>query len=94
MRNELLEEFAGFTELDSVSFGERRMADLLKEKLKALGFETEEDDAGSHYGGNAGNVYGFLKGSHSIWTKTVLMPLAGKRSMEKNIISARSIIKK
>ena len=61
MRNELLEEFAGFTELDSVSFGERRMADLLKEKLKALGFETEEDDAGSHYGGNAGNVYGFLK---------------------------------
>ena len=65
MRNELLEEFAGFTELDSVSFGERRMADLLKEKLKALGFETEEDDAGSHYGGNAGNVYGFLKGSLS-----------------------------
>ena len=65
MRNELLEEFAGFTELDSVSFGERRMADLLKKKLKALGFETEEDDAGSHYGGNAGNVYGFLKGSLS-----------------------------
>ena len=63
MRNELLEEFAGFTEIDSVSFGERRMADLLKEKLRALGFETEEDDAGSHYGGNAGNVYGFLKGS-------------------------------
>ena len=57
MRNELLEEFAGFTEIDSVSFGERRMADLLKEKLRALGFETEEDDAGSHYGGNAGNVY-------------------------------------
>ena len=28
MRNELLEEFAGFTEIDSVSFGERRMADL------------------------------------------------------------------
>ena len=28
-----------------------------------MGFETEEDDAGSHYGGNAGNVYGFLKGS-------------------------------
>ena len=45
MKNELLEEFAGFTELDSVSFGEHRMADLLKEKLKALGFETEEDDA-------------------------------------------------
>lgn len=65
MKNELLEEFAGFTELDSVSFGERRMADLLKEKLKALGFETEEDDAGSHYGGNAGNVYGLLKGSLS-----------------------------
>ena len=32
MRNELLEEFAGFTEIDSVSFGERRMADLLKRK--------------------------------------------------------------
>lgn len=41
MRNELLEEFAGFTEIDSVSFGERRMADLLKEKLRALGLKQK-----------------------------------------------------
>ena len=41
MRNELLEEFAGFTEIDSVSFGERRMADLLKEKLRAWGLKQK-----------------------------------------------------
>ncbi|MFQ9393276.1 MAG: peptidase dimerization domain-containing protein [Lachnospiraceae bacterium] len=90
MRNELLEEFAGFTEIDSVSFGERRMADLLKEKLRALGFETEEDDAGSHYGGNAGNVYGFLKGSLS--GEPVLFPptwIRWSRESEKSSFSGR-----
>lgn len=62
-KNNILKEFAELTEIDSVSFGECHMADCLKEKLNQLGFLTEEDDAGSHYGGNAGNVYGFLKGS-------------------------------
>ena len=55
-----------FTELisiDSISFSERNMADRLKEILRETGFEVMEDCAGELYGGNAGNVYGFLKGT-------------------------------
>ena len=36
------------------------MADRLKEILRETGFEVMEDCAGELYGGNAGNVYGFL----------------------------------
>lgn len=59
----LLKEFAQLTAIDSESFSERAMADLLIEKLRGLGFLTEEDGAGETYGGTAGNVYGFLPGS-------------------------------
>ena len=61
--NSILSEFRKLTEMDSVSFCERSMADCLKKKLNAMGFFVEEDDAGKPYGGNAGNVYGFLKGA-------------------------------
>ena len=56
----------GFTELvsiDSESFSEREMADKLISELREIGFEVCEDDAGSRCGGNAGNIYGFLKGN-------------------------------
>jgi tripeptide aminopeptidase len=56
-------EFQELVSLDSVSFEEREMADALTHRLEELGFQVSEDDAGSHYGGNAGNVYGFLKGT-------------------------------
>lgn len=39
------------------------MADCLIQKLRESGFAVEEDDSGRKIGGNAGNVYGFLKGS-------------------------------
>ena len=57
------QEFIQLTAIDSVSFREREMADCLIGKLKELGFEVREDNAGAGYGGNAGNVYGFLKGT-------------------------------
>lgn len=41
---------------------ERQMADRLIVKLKELGFEVEEDNAGGHFGGNAGNLYAYLPG--------------------------------
>jgi tripeptide aminopeptidase len=56
-------EFVQLTEIDSVSFREREMADCLREKLERIGFTVYEDEAGKVYGGNAGNVYGFLKGT-------------------------------
>lgn len=56
-------EFQELTLIDSVTFSERQMADCLAKKLKELGFGVTEDQAGAHYGGNAGNLYGFLKGA-------------------------------
>lgn len=56
-------EFAELVAIDSPSFGERKMADRVKEKLSVLGFQVYEDKAGGHYGSDTGNVYGFLKGT-------------------------------
>ena len=57
---ELFEELVS---IDSVSFSERQMADCLTDILKEMKFEVIEDLAGEHYGGNAGNLYGFLNGT-------------------------------
>lgn len=61
-KKRICEEFAELVSIDSPSFGERQMADLVKEKLIKLGFEVEEDRAGAHYGSDTGNLYGYLKG--------------------------------
>lgn len=55
--------FAELVSIDSPSFGERRMADRIKELLSELGFEVYEDQAGVPYGSDTGNIYGFLKGT-------------------------------
>ncbi|MEE1312377.1 MAG: M20/M25/M40 family metallo-hydrolase [Lachnospiraceae bacterium] len=57
------EEFSELVRIDSVTFSERKMADRLTKKLKDLKFQVTEDLAGAYYGGNAGNLYGFLKGT-------------------------------
>ena len=57
-----VDEFQELTVIDAPSFGERQMADRLIVKLKELGFEVEEDNAGEHFGGNAGNLYAYLPG--------------------------------
>lgn len=57
------EEFRQLVSIDSVSFKERQMADALTAKMNELGFQAEEDDIGARIGGNAGNIYGFLKGT-------------------------------
>jgi tripeptide aminopeptidase len=63
--NRIWEEFKELTSIDSPSFHERNMADVLTKKLTDLGFEVSEDDAGTKCGGNAGNLHAFLKGSLS-----------------------------
>lgn len=62
-KEEIYREFKDLVAIDSLSFQEREMADRLTEKLRELGFEVSEDEAGEEIGGNAGNLYGFLKGS-------------------------------
>lgn len=61
-RNRIIEEFIQLAAIDSPSFGEREIADLLIIKLKELGFAVSEDDTGKAIGGNCGNLYGYLEG--------------------------------
>ena len=55
--------FLELVHINSPSRHERGVADYVKAKLVALGFEVEEDDAGTQIDGDAGNVIGFLKGN-------------------------------
>lgn len=56
-------EFSELVAIDSVTFSERQMADCLAGKLRNLGFQVTEDQAGERYGGNAGNLYAYLPGT-------------------------------
>ncbi len=63
-QSRLLHTFCSLAEIDSESFHERQMADILREKLKALGGEQiTEDDAGEKLSGNAGNLYAYFPGT-------------------------------
>lgn len=59
----IYEEFSELVAIDSVSFGERQMADRIREKLEKIGFTVTEDEAGAYYGSGTGNTFGFLKGT-------------------------------
>jgi tripeptide aminopeptidase len=61
-KSRLIDEFCTLVEIDSLSYHERNMAEVLKKSLAQLGFEVKEDDAGSCYGRNSGNLYGYLPG--------------------------------
>lgn len=61
----LVDSFLRLTEIDSLSFQEREMADYIKKQMEGLGVITCEDDAGSHYHGTAGNLYGCFNGDGS-----------------------------
>ena len=50
-------------QIDCCFGDERKVADALIEKLKALGCTVSEDDTGAKVGGNAGNVTGILEGT-------------------------------
>ena len=89
-----VDEFQELTAIDAPSFGERQMADRLIVKLKELGFEVEEDNAGEHFGGNAGNLYAYLPGDlpvpalrsfcPAIWIR-LSRPKVRKGSSEKTV---------
>ena len=60
-KERITELFTSLVEVDSLSRGERRMADRLTAELKELGFEVTEDNAGEKIGSDTGNLYAFLK---------------------------------
>lgn len=91
----MTDEFLQLTCIDSVSFGERQMADILKAKLEGLGFDVHEDDAGSVYGSDTGNIYGFLKGTlpgrpllFSSHMDTVVPGMGKKPSLKDGVITS------
>lgn len=57
------EEFVELVTIPCSTKNERAIADVLKAKLAALGCDVTEDNVGEKIGGNAGNVYGYLKGN-------------------------------
>ena len=61
-RNYLLSLFEELIQIDSPSFRERRMGDVVTEKLKSLGIPVREDGAADVIGGSCGNLYGYLEG--------------------------------
>lgn len=59
----LTDLFLELVAVDSPSYGERAMADLLTRKLRSLGFTVTEDDAAEKLGGTAGNLIATMPGS-------------------------------
>jgi tripeptide aminopeptidase len=62
-RERIVSEFVELISIDSLSLRERQMADLLKDRLKKMGFDVYEDDSGAKTGGNCGNIIGEKKGN-------------------------------
>ncbi|MCL5779946.1 MAG: M20/M25/M40 family metallo-hydrolase [Firmicutes bacterium] len=61
----VVQEFMELVQVDSESGAERQLADLLKERLAAMGLEVIEDNAGDHVevGRGTGNVIATLPGN-------------------------------
>jgi tripeptide aminopeptidase len=58
----LVESFKSLTLIDGIHGKELTIAGYLMKTLKSLGLDAAMDNAGSTYGGNAGNVIGHLPG--------------------------------
>lgn len=61
--NRLVNDFLELVLINTPTGQEAPVADRLERQLQELGFETTRDDAGTHIGGNTGNVIAFKKGS-------------------------------
>lgn len=63
-REKVIEEFVELVTTFSASRNERKIGDLLLEKLQEIGcVDLYEDNAGQMIGGNTGNIYGILPGT-------------------------------
>ena len=88
-KERLFKTFEGLVSIDSLTYGEREIADVLKRKLKELGLSVYEDDSSSVTGSNAGNIYATWKGDDGNDKDTVLfmahmdtvVPGAGKKAV-------------
>ncbi len=62
-KTRITEIFAELVKIDSPSFGERKMADRIKERIRSMGYVIQEDHAGTYYGGSAGNLFVKIPGN-------------------------------
>lgn len=62
-KSRIVENFIELAKLNSLSFGEREVADKIKTLLAEIGIEAYEDDVADTIGGNSGNVYAIWKGT-------------------------------
>ena len=66
MNPAIVEEFLELVKVGAGSRQEREIFDVVAAKLRAMGFEVEEDGAAEKIGGNAGNLIAVLKGNAAI----------------------------
>jgi|GEM_PF-2929326 len=62
-KTRILNEFIELVSVPCPSKDEKAEADLLVQKLQAMGLEVKVDDAGRKIGGTTGNVWAFLPGN-------------------------------
>ncbi len=58
----LVQTFCGLVALDSPSYGERAVADYIRDRLRRLGISCKEDCAGEALGGSCGNLFARVPG--------------------------------
>lgn len=62
-RQRLLQTLLELIQIDSESRNERGVADYVTMRLRQLGYDVKEDDAGEQIGGNAGNIIAYHAGT-------------------------------
>ncbi len=71
-KERLFNTFKELVEIDSLTYGERKIADAVMGKLKALGFSIYEDDSAAMTGSDASNIHAILPGEKNDGEKPVL----------------------
>ena len=62
-KERIVDEFCELVSIDAPTYRERKLADVLTNKLEALGFTVTEDQAGTEIGGDCGNLFATLPGT-------------------------------
>jgi len=65
-KQRLVNEFMELVKIDSISLHERKMADVLLEKLEAAGYHVQEDDTAIKIGGDTGNLICRIEGTKNV----------------------------
>ncbi len=63
MNQRMLDEFIELAKIDVSSKKETEIANVVKQKLIDLGFSVKQDDAGTTFDGECGNIIGVLEGT-------------------------------